>query len=533
MPRPTSLASSRATALAAGLTAAVAAAALSGPAAAVPGPAGVAAKKWANSEPVRTHWGDDRTHEGARANRGGHWVAARDRGSLLNIAKRDGAREAWSSGATGRGVTVAVIDTGITRVPGLADAHKVLDGPDLSYESQSEATRHVDGFGHGTHIGAIIAGRDPGFDPAEPDSNAFAGVAPDAQLLNVKVGTTDGGADVSQVIAAIDWVVEHRRDHGMRVRVINLSYGTHATQGWRVDPLARAVENAWNHNIVVVAAAGNDGVGNPLVMPAVDPHVIAVGAVDHVGTTTVDDDVMADFTNPGSATRAPDILAPGRSVVSLRVPGSYLDTGHPEGLVPGDAAGRFFRGSGTSQSVAVVSGEVALLLSDQPRLRPDQVKALLMRTARPLAALPAGPRVSDVSAALARARRGTPRAGDQTDLPQASGLGTLEASRGGERVLDPDTGVVLTGELDALGAPWDARGWVAAQEGQGTWHDGTWNGRRWAGTTWTGDRIDAATWSGQSWSGQPWSEHVWSESGWEGRSWRAASWLGRSWRGLL
>ena len=95
-------------------------------------------------------------------------------------------------------------------------------------------------------------------------------------------------------------------------------------------------------------------------------------------------DTVADFTNGGSDVRRPDIVAPGRSLVSLRVPGSYVDTMHPEGRVEGDASGRFFRGSGTSQATAFVAGQVALLLSARPNLTHDQVKALLVGTARPL-----------------------------------------------------------------------------------------------------------------------------------------------------
>ena len=130
------------------------------------------------------------------------------------------------------------------------------------------------------------------------------------------------------------------------IRVINLSYGTHSTQPYTVDPLAYAVENAWRKGIVVVAAAGNDGAGTELTMPAANPYVLAVGAVDHVGTDKLEDDATATFTNTGTTSRRADLLAPGKSVVSLRTPGSYADRGHPEGLVTGDSARRFFRGSG-------------------------------------------------------------------------------------------------------------------------------------------------------------------------------------------
>jgi serine protease AprX len=478
-----------------------------------------------------SHWGDDDTEEGAKASKlSGTWVEKDDLGSLYTIADSSGARAAWSKGITGRGVTVAVIDTGIAPVAGLATAGKVVNGPDLSFDGQRAGTRYVDGYGHGTHMAGIIAGRDPGFDPRRPSDQSFDGVAPDAQLLNVKVGATDGGADVSQVIAALDWVVQHRSDNGMNVRVVNLAYGTESVQSWQVDPLARAVENAWEHGLVVVTAAGNDGLdAASLLMPAVDPHVLAVGAVDHVGTKSSSDDVVADFTNGGSATRRPDVLAPGKSVVSLRVPGSYIDVQHSEGLVTGDTSGRFFRGSGTSQATAVVSGEVALLLQARPGLSPDQVKSVLRSTAEPLSHNPEpamGAGVTDVEAAL---KAGTPRSSAAVS-PDSTGDGSLEASRGGEHVVDPSTGDVLRGEVDVLGSPWRGSDWSASSSRSAAWDAGSWNGNEWTGSGWVGDSWQATAWTGDSWSGVAWQAHPWSDAQWTARSWRDAAWQARSWR---
>jgi serine protease AprX len=334
-----------------------------------------------------TDWGDVPPVVAQDAlNRVGDWAAARDTSSLYSLETNQGITAAWAKGYTGKDITVAVIDTGIAPVPGLDGKDKVKNGPDLSFDGQAQATRYVDAFGHGTHLAGIIAGRDAGWDKNNPNPATFAGVAPDAQLLNVKVGAADGGADVSQVIAAIDWVRQHRNDDGMHVRVISLAYGTESVQPWQVDPLAHAVENAWRAGIVVVAAAGNDGLATQsLLMPALDPKIIAVGASDPNGTDSVADDTVADFTNGGNAVRRPDVVAPGRSVVSLRVPGSYADTMSPEGRVAGDTTGRFFRGSGTSQATAFVAGEVALLLDWKSSLTPDQVKAILMKSAQPLA----------------------------------------------------------------------------------------------------------------------------------------------------
>jgi serine protease AprX len=453
---------------------------------------------------------------------------------MYSLTKSIGAQDAWLRGATGKDVTVALIDTGVVGVPGLEKDDKVIDGPDLSFESQSASTRYLDGFGHGTHLAGIIAGRDEGFDLKKPGSAQFAGVAPEAKLLNMKVATGDGGADVSQVNAAIDWVVEHRDDEGMHVRVINLSYGTASEQGWQVDPLARAVENAWNHDILVVAAAGNDGLDAPsLLMPAVDPHILAVGASDHQGSQGETDAVVADFTNGGNAERRSDVLAPGKSVVSLRVPGSYVDAAHPEGRLVGDDAGRFFRGSGTSQAAAVVSGEAALIFSAQPRLTAAQAKAVLMQTAQPLAeSNPAqGRGVTDVGAAvsLVKSKAVLPPSG--AALPGSTGLGSLEASRGGEHVVDPETGDALTGEVDALGSPWRPLAWVAAQDKDASWVKGVWNSKTWTSTKWDKKQLQAATWAGASWSGVPWASHAWPVDQFQARSWRGDSWKARSWRG--
>lgn len=479
-----------------------------------------------------TLWGDDDTGQGAAAAAGGQWDASRDQGSLFSLTKRIGAQDAWRNGITGAGVTVALIDTGVAPVPGLDDPDKVVDGPDLSYESQRAGTRYLDGFGHGTHMAGIIAGRDAGFDPRNPSPSTFAGVAPGAELLSLKVATGDGGADVSQVIAAIDWVVAHRRDQGMDVRVLNLSYGTASTQSWQVDPLAAAVENAWRKGILVVVSGGNDGANRPLLMPAIDPHVLAVGAVDHAGTAITLDDRVASFSNSGTSARRPDLLAPGKSVVSLRVPRSFADQLHPEGLVPGDGSQRYFRGSGTSQAAAAMSGAAALLFQARPSLTPAQAKAILMKTAQPLVSLnPAqGSGVVSIGAAVAYARSALLLPSAPAPSQVSSGLGSLEATRAGEHVADPETGQPLVGEFDALGSPWNAKAWMTALAKGTSWVGGAWNGRTWTGTTWVDKKLQAVTWTGRSWTGRQWNSYAFSDDQWEARSWRGDDWAARSWR---
>jgi serine protease AprX len=239
--------------------------------------------------------------------------------------------------------------------------------------------------------------------------------------------------------------------------------------------------------------------------------------------------VVASFSSGGNDARRPDVLAPGKSVVSLRVPGSYVDHFHPEGRVTGDKSHRFFRGSGTSQATAVASGEIALLLQKRPSLTPDQVKALLTGTADPLATYPRpemGHGVIDLRAALAAAVPAT------TTLvtPEATGTGSIEASRAGDHVIDPMTGAVLTGEVDVLGSPWHGDTWAADSLAGRAWHGGSWNGRGWTGDGWAATGWKPLTWTGKSWSGVPWTTHAWSTAHFEARSWRDNSWLARSWR---
>ncbi len=434
-------------------------------------------------------------------------------GSLYNTAQAIGATDLWRRGIIGHGVDVALIDTGVNPEPEFDG--RLLNGPDLSFDSQQQRTRYVDGYGHGTHMASIIAARDPRMASTDgvTDPTYFDGMAPGARIVNVKVGAANGVTDVSQVIAGIDWVVQHHNTDGLNIRVLNLSFGTNGTQDYVLDPLTYAVERAWFAGIVVVASGGNEGFGSAkLDDPAYDPFVIAVGAETLNGTIDPSDDQLAAFSNRGTGARRPDLVAPGVSVIGLRAPGSYIDMKYPSGRV-GDS---YFKGSGTSQSTAVVSGAVALLLSARPSLKPDQVKALLTGTADDLPSadpLGSGAGRIDVNHALwTRA----PYGATQT-FTRATGLGLLQRSRGSAVVVDGD-GVPLVGEVDIFGQPYS----VAASGN--SWSGGTWNGNSWSGNSWSGNSWSAATWSGNSWSGNSWSSGAWSGNSWSGNSWSGNSW---------
>jgi serine protease AprX len=423
---------------------------------------------------------------------------------------------------TGAGVGVALIDSGVAPVAGLAAPGKVVNGPDLSFESQTPGLQQIDTYGHGTHLAGIIAGSDP--------AAGFEGIAPGAHLVSVKVAAADGASDVSQVIAAIDWVVTHRDDPGLNIRVLNLSFGTDSAQSAQLDPLSYAVEAAWRKGIVVVVSVGNDGATAARVtMPAANPYVIAVGAADPNGTDERGDDRVATFSSRGSLQRHADVLAAGRSLVSLRVPGSFLDTAYPAARVA-DATGqqRLFRGSGTSQAAAVVSGSVALLLQQRPKLAPDQVKRLLMQSADPVLGadpIAAGSGQVDIAEAAGLTE---PKDAVQT-WPAATGLGSLELSRGSSHVADGTTGMLLTGERDIFGVAWVPASWAPASRAGKAWSAGTWNGSVWTGKDFSGASWTSRTWGGAVWSGRSWAGRSWAGAAWAGRSWAGGAWSGRSW----
>ncbi len=553
--------------------------ALAGPAFGAVGPADGTRAAAAGSDWQSGRWGDRVADWLSSGTSNARYDAARDPGSLYTITKAIGARQVWNQyddrgrHITGQGVTVALLDTGVQPVQGLSGAGKLVYGPDLSLEHSQPELTDQDTFGHGTHMAGIIAAHDPGAATTGfTDPQAQLGVAPDATVLPVKLATADGATDVSQVIAALDWVVQHRNDDPAHpIRVVNLSYGTDSKQDYRSDPLAAAAENAWRHGIVVVVSAGNEGqTAAGLTDPAIDPYVLAVGASDPQERTDYRHLGVADFSSRGTAERPVDLVAPGTSVVSLRDPGSYLDQNHPEGLVDNDTSGRLFRGSGTSQAAAVASGAVALLLQDHPELTPDQVKGLLMANADQIAgdAPSVGAGELDIDGTIA-ALDGWSRnrllgridglRAVQT-YPISTGHGSLEAARGGSYVYDPDSGVPLTGEQDVQGNAWDgAAWWAAASLGQawqggkwlGTvwsgdgwtssdgvvswvnadWTGARWSGARWSGARWSGARWSGARWSGARWSGARWSGARWSDADWSGARWSGARWSGARWSG--
>jgi serine protease AprX len=464
-------------------------------------------------------------HSGASWGSTGYDPAS-DPYSMQNVTAADGVQAWWNAGYTGKGVDVAVIDTGVAPVTGLNGPGKVINGPDLSLESQNPSLQYLDTNGHGTFMAGLIAGNDG-------QLGGYRGVAPDARIVSLKVGVADGGVDVSQVVAAIDWVVQHRNDNGLNIRVMNLSYGTNSTQAYQVDPLAYAVEQAWKAGIVVIAAAGNSGYergasAQGLADPAYDPQILAVGAADSSGTPSPWDDNVASYSataaSCSSACRAPDLVAPGSHIQGLRVPGSYIDQNNPGGVL----SDRYFRGSGTSEATAFVSGAVADLLQRYPQLTPDQVKQML--NCDKLSSFnwkQEGCGELDMNKVFGAAVPSV--AASQQYNPPSTGTGSLEASRGTDHIsIGP---VALQGEQDIFGKPFISAAMAALEATGSSWSGGIWNGSVWTGSSWSGSSWSGSSWSGSSWSGLSWSGSSWSGSSWSGSSWSGSSWSGSSWSG--
>ncbi len=414
-------------------------------------------------------------------------------------------------------VGVALIDTGVT--PSADLGGRLLARIDLTNERDG-----IDHYGHGSHMAGLIAG-----DGTQAFGN-YEGAAPEANLVSVKVAGWDGATDVSMIIAGIQWAVSNKDRYSLRV--INLSYGTDSLQAVDRDPLDFAVERAWRAGLAVVVSAGNTA--GPVSKPGDDPFVITVGAADVNGTASVADDTVAAFSSRGDG--KPDVLAPGVSLASIRAPGSTIDS-----LNPVSRLGQwYFKGSGTSQAAAVVSGVIARMVEANPALTPDQIKGVLVATANSMVAGPgAGAGLIDAAAAVARAT--PPKKGPAPILPRANeaagsstGLGSIQASRGTETVvadLDGDgQPEPVVGEVDVLGHPWSAGAYVADP----------WTLASFAASPWAPLLAELAVSAGAAppavatgprvaWEARHWGVSDWVAAGWDAPTWAARHWGARHW----
>jgi serine protease AprX len=409
------------------------------------------------------------------------------------------------AGADGSGVGVAVIDTGIADVPDLAGrVLPIVDGtgatrPCLNLSGESDCQ---DSYGHGTFVAGLIAGT------GASSGGAQRGVAPGAHLVSIKVAGRDGSSDVSTILAAIQWAVSYKDQYG--IRVLNLSLGTDSSQSYRVDPLNYAVERAWAAGLTVVVAAGNLGpTSGSVTKPADDPFVISVGAVDDRGTAGLGDDKLPDFSSRGPTVAdglsKPDLVAPGAHLLSLRSPGSAIDSEFPP-----SNPGPYRRGSGTSMATAVVSGVAALMLQMEPTMVPDRVKFALTNTAGGAASTnPEAVGAGEPSAYRAVTQAGPGMA--NSGVARSNGLGRLDLSRGSVSVGSVDVpSTVLGTTMTAQLALWQPLAFITSAWTATSWRVAPLAGPAWPGTVWaSGSDVQGKNWQGKNWQGKNWQGAQW------------------------
>ena len=355
------------------------------------------------------------------------------------VRAADGLAAPAGQRGAGRGVRVAVVDTGVTDSPALnRRSGRLVDAVDTS--SRAARGPLTDGYGHGTFMASVIAGG------ALDGRSRPVGVAPAATVLVVRVAEADGSTRLSQVVAGLDWVAAHADQ--VDVANLSLSYRRPGA-GYGADPLTDAVEAVRDAGVTVVVSSGNDPrlVGDP----GFAPRALTVGAAD----LTAPAPEVAAFSGSDvvAGVRKPDVVASGVGVLGVLPPSSVLAQRYPEARV----SGRLWRGSGTSQAAAVTSGAVALLLQHDPDAGPTQVKAALRTAAAPLD----GDR--DGAGLLRVALHGV---GGATD-PRAAGDGDASGEAG-----------------------WDANSWSA----------NSWSANSWSANSWSANSWSANSWSANSWS---------------------------------
>jgi serine protease AprX len=308
-----------------------------------------------------------------------------------------GAQTAFSYGWTGTGIGVAIIDSGILTARDLNGSAGTRIVYSQSFVPTASSTS--DQYGHGTHIAGIVAGNGAA-STGVPYSRTFRGVAPYANLINLRVLDGNGAGTDSAVIAAINSAIQLKSKYN--IRVINLSLGRPVYESYSLDPLCQAVERAWNAGIVVVVAAGNQGRNQTqgtdgyatITAPGNDPLVITVGAMKTMGTLTRLDDLIASYSSKGPTlidhVAKPDIVAPGNQIISLetsksailansgvnQILFSYYQNPANRGYSPD-----YYRLSGTSMAAPMVSGAAALMLQKDASLTPETIKGRLMKSA--------------------------------------------------------------------------------------------------------------------------------------------------------
>ena len=381
---------------------------------------------------------------------------------------RDSASNPWSAGATGVGVGIAVIDSGVTPSPDFGSrlTQVALDGQSGSLD---------DTVGHGTMVAGVAAGYSP--------DGKFIGIAPGANVYAININRPTG-VYTSDVITALKWVFDNA--HAYNIRVVNLSLTETVPSSYKNSPLDLAVERLWASGVFVAVSAGNLGAGQVDYAPANDPLVFTVGAFDTMDTSGPGDDTLLPWSSNGKTVDGfpkPDLVAPGRHIAAPLPAATTLDTLAPLGnrVAPG-----YTSINGTSFASPQVAGAAAIVFQVHPSYSPDNVKWALV------------------------AKQGS--------KPKSSKVGSLSLNSSWNLAGAPGSanqGVPAL--VCAPGTPCLSGGTVAS-----SWNSSSWNSSSWSSSSWS-----SSSWNSSSWN----STADWSSSSWNSSSWNSSSWNSTSWNG--
>ena len=362
----------------------------------------------------------------------------------------------------GQGIGIAIVDSGINdQMDFYTTTGQQRLVATVAFNEGYNSTTY-DGYGHGSHVAGIAGGN------GRSSNGAYIGVAPMANIINVKVGDdlNKGQGTARTVVQGLQWILENKDRYN--IRVVNLSLNSAIYESYHTNPINAAVEILWFNRIVVVVSAGNNG-SSTLFPPANDPFVITVGAVDERGTINISDDQVTSFSAFGRTPEGfvkPDLVAPGRNIVSLMGnAGMGMASAYPNNVVRYND-GFYFRLSGTSAAAPMVAGAAALLLQDEPSLTPDQVKYRLMATANKgwggYQANKAGAGYLDVYAAV-------------------YGNTTQNANTGVQvsQLLQSGSQPVTSGSVSWNSVSWNSVSWNSVSWNSVSWNSVSWNSDYW------------------------------------------------------
>lgn len=265
------------------------------------------------------------------------------------------AQQAYQKGYWGEGTGIAVLDTGIYLHPDFGNRvvcfRDYINGRNAPYDDN----------GHGTHIAGIIGGN------GTASAGKYMGIAPKCHFIILKILDRKGNGNTENVVESIKWMVEKKQQYGIRIMNISIGMVLEAESAER-RRLLQAVDYAWDNEIAVVAAAGNNGPQeNSVTVPGISRKIITVGCYDDTREQIGISRLKPDYSGQGptdSCIVKPELVVPGTNVVSCSA-----------------LSGTYVKKSGTSMAAPMVSGSIALLLSKYPNFSPAEIKLRLYERA--------------------------------------------------------------------------------------------------------------------------------------------------------